>query len=419
MNTYLIASEKRAIPVLPELWTLDFTDFENLALNRRIGLYNSLYYQLEFLKQYAKSDFDRAFIPVLEQCFLDMKAFEGAYLFDLNQFEVNLSSAASEYYKDMRMYVLRLEEAHVVFELGYDGEFLLYLDYNDPTFREILESHFNTTKEKANLDKIFQKGVEVYVPPALLPHMVEEESIPVLEDYFNSRLQPVYQFLLEQGQPLDLKPNSFLFDYCFMYEDGKFYSFLLSNYCESSACGELGESYACKVDLSGNLAKLHLESMLEHLTGIRHMLQSHLLDYFYDDQYKSLFKEFDSKVQVPFRFDINNFFYGADGLVRFNGGVVIPDGNYDFTMRYGTHKENLARISTENLEIYCGTPTCKFWTNTSVALVDYIEEFYIEKSYREQLQTDALAKLQDIKKLCKTLGLPYKLGDLFNSFRNR
>ena len=233
MNTYLIASKKRAKPVLPELWTLDFTDFENLSLNRRIGLYHSLYYQLEFLKQYAKPDFDRAFIPVLEQCFSDMKAFEGAYLFDLNQFEVSLSSAANEYYKDMKMYVLGLEEAHVVFELGYDGEFLLYLDYNDPTFREILESHFNTSKEKANLDKIFQKGVEVYVPPALLPHMVEEESIPFLEDYFNSRLQPAYQFLLEQGQPLNLKPNSYLSDYYFMYEDGKFYSFLLSNYCES------------------------------------------------------------------------------------------------------------------------------------------------------------------------------------------
>ena len=44
--------------------------------------------------------------------------------------------------------------------------------------------------------------------------------------------------------------------------------------------------------------------------------------------------------------------------------------------------------------------------------VDYLGFVFYEKSPRN-------VNLQDIKKLCKTLGLPYKLGDLFNSFKNK
>ena len=417
MRTYLVASEKRAIPVLPQLWTLDFTDFEQKSLNKKIGLYHSLFYQLEFLKQYAKTDFERAFIPVLEHCFSDMKPYSGAYIFDLAQFEVQRSSVANYYKADEEMKVLRLEENQVVFQLDYDGEVLLYLDVNDPTFREILWTHFSTSPDKADLKKIFKEGVKVDMPTALLNHMVEEASVPVLQVYFDDRLQPVYDFLVEQGQALDLKPNSFLSDYYFMIEDGKFYSYLLSNFCEGSACGELGESYACKVDLSANVAKLSLREMLEQITGVIHMLQSHLLEYFYAGDHKTRFNELNSKVKIDSGFDINTFFYGGKGLVRFESGRVIPDGKYSFTMQFGRDKQNLARVSTEYLDIDSYGNNSKFWTNQEVSLVSYMEEFYIERGYHDQLKADALAKLKEIKKQCKLIGLPYKLGEVFNECR--
>ena len=91
------------------------------------------------------------------------------------------------------------------------------------------------------------------------------------------------------------------------------------------------------------------------------------------------------------------------------GNIVLPCSCRD--------KQNLARVSTEYLDIDSYGNNSKFWTNQEVSLVSYMEEFYIERGYHDQLKADALAKLKEIKKQCKLIGLPYKLGEVFNECR--
>ncbi len=418
MKTYLISSEEVFHPFVTDMWCLDLNNFDQASLSRKLAIYHSLYYQLKYLNLYANTDFDRAFIPVLEKCFSDKKKYEGAFIFDEKLYDIQRRDVFSNFDLMDHMILLKHAKDHAVFQLDYDGKELLYLDYNDKVFHDILvRSGFEKVKQE-DIKGDLKKGTALEIPKDLINQMVKASSIVDLEDWFNRRLQPVYDFLVAQGQDLNLKPNSFLSEGYFMYEGGKFYYYLLTNHFEGSACGEVDEGYACNVDLTGNLETRSLNNLLKQLSGVFYMIAPHLVDgyFFYGDKERQLFKKLSAVVKVESRFNINTFFYGGEGRIRFEEGMTLDAGSHPYTIEYGKERENLARISSEHLSA-SNREEHEDWTGDKVYRMGYVEEWYIEKAYREQLKADALAKLKEIKKQCKLIGLPYKLGEVFNECR--
>lgn len=417
MKTYVDCKKEIFFPLPSLMWSLDLSNFEKMSLPKRIGVYCTLYYYMLFLRQNASSEFELKFKALLEErTFRDEPKDRWLYMFDLKEHELmNLDDRIN--YLDTMEFVEE-KNGSLVFMLDYDEEKLLYIDLREPWVDEL---YYSRRRWLGISHKDFIKSLKKYPsvesPLSYLRRFIPMAALTPLNDWYRAELRPVYEFLMDNNHPLDLSSKSFLKDRYFLFQNGKFYTYLLSNSFEGSGCGEVGEGDACRVDLSSDIEKMGLNQMLHNISGIYFMLEGHLLssEVFYDEEYLEKFKQLNETIDIQSRFHINSFFYGQkEGLIRFEQGHCILQQGSKLTITYGDN--NIAVLNTENI---CADEReeNENMEDSRVSRESYTEEWYIEWGQRKQWTEEARQHLQDIKTKCKAIGLPLKLGAKFNDFR--